>query len=172
MAYASSPLVLAIDQRIFDIPLEERFHGRTQGRTSDQLGPRQCYQPSPSALASHRTNFVAATKTSVLYHSEIGTQRSLPRPRRPPSLPQTASELAEPTFDSDLNRQETSPLRLQPTFSNPDITTSVITSLALQLRQQPRTRPKSPRKKRQLPQTISSLVVAPFSTVYSHHDHR
>jgi hypothetical protein len=29
MAYASSPLILAIDRRIFDIPLEERLQGRT-----------------------------------------------------------------------------------------------------------------------------------------------
>jgi hypothetical protein len=29
MAYASSPLMLAIDRRIFDITLEERLQGRT-----------------------------------------------------------------------------------------------------------------------------------------------
>jgi hypothetical protein len=62
-------------------------------------------------------------------------KRSLPRlKRRQPPLPQTAWDLDEPTFDSDLNRQETSPLQLQPTFADLDIKTSATFSLELQLR--------------------------------------
>jgi hypothetical protein len=74
MAYAYGPLMLHIDQCIFDTPLEERL----QARTSDLVaGPRQCFQLSITALARLGHKFVPATTTSVL--------TSLPLVSRPPS---------------------------------------------------------------------------------------
>jgi hypothetical protein len=67
MAYASSPLMPAIDRRKFDIHWRNVFK---EEHLISQLGPRQCYQPSASALARRRTNFVPATKTSRTYFSD------------------------------------------------------------------------------------------------------
>jgi hypothetical protein len=139
MAYASSPLMLAIDRCIFDIPLEERL----QARTSDIDAWTKTMLPIIRLSISEAQNQIRTGHQDVrTYFSDTAapernmnaTQRLLPRPQRPTPLTQTASDLAKQTFDSNLMRQETSPLRLQPTFADPDIKTSVTVSLALQLR--------------------------------------
>jgi hypothetical protein len=72
--YAHGPIMLALDRRIFDIPLEERL----QSRTSDLIAWTKTMLPTIrlSIIARHRTKLVPATKTSVLislirqHHSE------------------------------------------------------------------------------------------------------
>jgi hypothetical protein len=81
MTYASSPLMLAIDRRIFNIPLEERL----QARTSDiDAWTRKCSQSSASVLVRRRAKSEPAAKTSVLIsltrqRNMNATQRSQPQ---------------------------------------------------------------------------------------------
>jgi hypothetical protein len=63
MAYAHGPLMLHINRRIFDTPLEDRLQARTSGLVAE---PRQCCQLSITALARLGHKFVPATTTSVL----------------------------------------------------------------------------------------------------------
>jgi hypothetical protein len=70
MAYASSSLMLAFDRWMFDIHWRNVFR---EEPLIQQLRPRQCNQPSASALAKRRTNFVPATKTTLL--SSLTRQR-------------------------------------------------------------------------------------------------
>jgi hypothetical protein len=63
MAYASSPLMLAIDRRIFDIPLEVRL----QARISDLNAWTKTILPiTRLSISRRRTNSVPATETPVL----------------------------------------------------------------------------------------------------------
>jgi hypothetical protein len=124
--------MLALDRRILDTPLEERF-------AIDLVAWAKAMFP------------VIRHSISEARQSESCTWRSLPRQHQ--SLPQTVSAPVHPPLASDFGRQEPSPLRLQPTLAGPDITTSVLIS-------PPRQRQNQPRKNRPLPQPVPCLVYA------------
>ncbi len=115
MAYASSPLMLAIDRRIFNIPLEERL----QGRTSDIAAWTKTMQPtihisiseaqnqlrtghrdirtffSDTAATERNTNETLAnanTTTDTTATGRIGTRRTevRQRPQQPRTQPAPA----------------------------------------------------------------------------------
>jgi hypothetical protein len=93
------------------------------------LGPRQYFQSSVTSSVMLGNNFVSVTKTSVL----IVPERTMNVTLTTATVATTTTyriDLAQPPFARDLSRQEPSPLRFQPTFADPDITTSVLTKVA------------------------------------------
>jgi hypothetical protein len=108
--------MLAIDRCIFDIPLQERL----QSRTSDLVAWTKTMLPTIRHSINEAQNQLRTGHQGIrTYFSDTAVpERNVnatlaTATQRPPPVPQTALDLAEPTFDSDLNRQETSPLRLQ-----------------------------------------------------------
>jgi hypothetical protein len=129
----------------FRYPPEERL----QSRTSDIVDLAKTMVPVihhriSEARTQHRTG-----------HQDIRTSfAATAAPERTMNATlttATVSALVHPQFPSDFSRQDPKPLRLQPTFSGPDITTSVLISLTRQRQNQPRTRRTQPRQKRPLP---------------------
>jgi hypothetical protein len=164
MAYANNPLMLAIDRRIFDVSLEERIQSRTFNlvawtKTMLRTVRHSISEAQNQLRTGHQDIRTYFSDTVALERNKNATQCSPSRQRRLLPLPQsvsdlaqptvdseinrqeqqrllplsqTVSDLAQPTVDSEINRQETGPLRLQPPFADPDLTTYVITSLPRQ----------------------------------------
>jgi hypothetical protein len=157
-------LMLALDRRIFDAPSEERLQSRTthlaawaktifpvirhninEARTQHRTGDQDIRTYlSDTAVPKRAKNAMLTTTTAPTTITDLS---ALAHP------PATSADKNQPALTStDIRRSR-----------HHDIST-VLISLPQQRQNHPRTRRTPPCKNRPLPQSVPSLVYAPFAT--------